>query len=69
VPGCANVAELPAVERDVIRLRYALNGDREPLSLSDAARHLDPRPTEVRALERRALEDLATRRGLAVLAA
>jgi RNA polymerase primary sigma factor len=65
----AVVEELPAGERDVIRLRYGLNGDREPLSLTDAARHLDLRPTEVRALERRALEDLATRRELAALAA
>src|SRR3954467_4440065 len=65
----AVVEELPAAERDVIRLRYGLNGDREPLSLSDAARRLDLRPTEVRALERRALEDLATRREVAALAA
>jgi RNA polymerase primary sigma factor len=65
----AVVEELPEVERNVIRLRYGLNGDREPLSLSDAARRLDLRPTEVRALERRALEDLATRRELAALAA
>ncbi|HEX7299607.1 MAG TPA: sigma-70 family RNA polymerase sigma factor [Solirubrobacteraceae bacterium] len=65
----AVVEELPEDERNVIRLRYGLNGDREPLSMSEAARRLDLPPSELRRLERRALEDLATRRELAALAA
>jgi RNA polymerase primary sigma factor len=65
----AVVAELPEAERTVIQLRYGLNGDREPMSLRDAAERLDLPPAEVRGLERRALEDLATRRELAALAA
>jgi RNA polymerase primary sigma factor len=65
----AIVEELPEAERNVIRLRYGLNGDREPLSMSEAARRLDVAPNELRRLERRALEDLATRRELAALAA
>jgi RNA polymerase primary sigma factor len=63
------VEQLPGLERDVIRLRFGLNGDPQPVSQREAARRLGLRPSDVRALERRALEDLATRRDLAELAA
>jgi RNA polymerase primary sigma factor len=65
----AVVEQLPEDERNVIRLRYGLNGDREPLSMTEAARRLELAPSELRRLERRALEDLATRREIVALAA
>jgi DNA-directed RNA polymerase sigma subunit (sigma70/sigma32) len=65
----AGVEQLPELERDVVRLRFGLNGEREPVSVAEAARRLDMRPAHVRGLERRALEDLAARRELAALAA
>ena len=58
---------LPDREREVIRLRFGLNGDREPVSVREAARRLELRPAEVQKLERRALEELALRREMAAL--
>ena len=60
--------QLPTPERDVIRLRYGLNGDREPLSMRAVAERLNLRPNAVQSLERRALADLARRRELVALA-
>jgi RNA polymerase primary sigma factor len=65
----AGVAQLPEPEQNVIRLRYGLDGDAEPFSLRETAGRLALRPNEVRGLERRALEQLATRRELQALAA
>jgi RNA polymerase primary sigma factor len=62
------VAQLPSPQRDVIRLRYGLDGDTEPVSTSEIARRLDLRPGQVRAIECRALEELALRRELAAAA-
>jgi RNA polymerase sigma factor (sigma-70 family) len=56
------VAELPELERDVIRLRYGLNGHRDPLPLAGVGRELGVSPERVKALEERALEQLALRR-------
>jgi RNA polymerase primary sigma factor len=61
------VRTLPERERTVIQLRFGLNGDREPVSVREAARRLALRPAEVQKLERRALEELALRRELAAL--
>jgi RNA polymerase primary sigma factor len=61
------VHALPDREREVIRLRFGLNGDREPVSVREAARRLELRPAEVQKLERRALEELALRREMAAL--
>jgi RNA polymerase primary sigma factor len=61
------VHSLPERERTVIQLRFGLDGEREPLSVREAARRLELRPAEVQRLERRALEDLALRRELAAL--
>jgi RNA polymerase primary sigma factor len=61
------VRTLPERERTVIQLRFGLNGDREPVSVREAARRLEIRPSEVQRLERRALEELALRRELAAL--
>jgi RNA polymerase primary sigma factor len=61
------VASLPDREREVIQLRFGLNGDREPVSAREAARRLELRPAEVQRIERRALEDLALRREMVAL--
>jgi RNA polymerase primary sigma factor len=63
----AVVRELPDVEREVIQLRFGLNGDRDPVSIRETARRLDIRPGEVQRLERRALEELGLRREMAAL--
>jgi RNA polymerase primary sigma factor len=61
------VSTLPEREQDVIKLRFGLDGDRDPVSIREAARRLDMRPAEVQSLERRALEELALRREIAAL--
>jgi RNA polymerase primary sigma factor len=61
------VASLPDREREVIQMRFGLNGDRDPVSVRETGRRLDLRPSEVSRLERRALEDLALRREMAAL--
>jgi RNA polymerase primary sigma factor len=61
------VSTLPEREQDVIRLRFGLDGDRDPVSIREAARRLQMRPAEVQTLERRALEELALRREIAAL--
>ncbi len=62
------VEELPDREREVIKLRFGLNGDAEPLPLSQTGARLGIAPETVREVERRALEHLARRRELAALA-
>jgi RNA polymerase primary sigma factor len=61
------VGSLPDPEREVIQLRFGLNGDVKPVSIREAAERLDMRPGEVRRLERRGLEELALRREFAAL--
>jgi RNA polymerase primary sigma factor len=61
------VHQLPDREREVIRLRFGLNGDRDPVSVREAARRLQIRPADVQKLERRALEELALRREMMAL--
>ena len=61
------VGSLPDPEREVIQLRFGLDGDVQPVSIREAAERLDMRPGEVRRLERRGLEELALRRELAAL--
>jgi RNA polymerase primary sigma factor len=63
----AVVRELPAPEREVIQLRFGLDGDRDPVSIRETARRLDMRPGEVQRLERHALEELGLRREMAAL--
>jgi RNA polymerase primary sigma factor len=63
------IERLPEPERDVIRLRYGLGDDEEPLSTRAVGERLGLGSRAVTRLERRALEDLATRRELAALAA
>jgi RNA polymerase primary sigma factor len=61
------VESLPDREREVIQLRFGLDGDREPVSIREAAQRLDLRPNEVRRIEQRGLEELALRREIAAL--
>jgi RNA polymerase primary sigma factor len=61
------VEELPDRERDVIKLRFGLDGEREPLPLSQTGMRLGLSTEGVRAVERRALRHLALRRELAAL--
>jgi RNA polymerase sigma factor (sigma-70 family) len=64
----AAVNELPEREREVIKLRFGLNGEeREPLPLSQLQQELGMGREELRAIERRALQHLALRRELAAL--
>lgn len=64
----AAVETLPERERQIIKLRFGLDGDeREPLPLSQLQRELGLGREELRAIERRALAHLALRRELAAL--
>jgi RNA polymerase primary sigma factor len=60
------IEELPEPERDVIRLRYGINGD-DPQPLRETGRRLGLSAERVRQLESRALKRLATRRELEAL--
>jgi RNA polymerase primary sigma factor len=61
------VSELPEREQTVIKMRFGLNGDKDPVSIREAARRLGVRPAEVQSIERRALSELSLRRELASL--
>jgi RNA polymerase primary sigma factor len=63
----AVVRQLPDREREVIQMRFGLDGDREPVSVREAARRLGVRPSDVQRIERHGLEELALRREVAAL--
>jgi RNA polymerase primary sigma factor len=56
------VEKLPERERQIIKLRYGMNGDGNPISQSAIARQLGTSAERVRQLETRALERLALAR-------
>jgi RNA polymerase primary sigma factor len=60
------IEELPTPERDVIRLRYGINGD-DPQPLRETGRRLGLSAERVRQIESKALKLLATRRELEAL--
>jgi RNA polymerase primary sigma factor len=60
------VETLPDIERDVIRLRYGIDGD-DPASLRETGRQLKMTPERVRQVEREALKQLSERREIAGL--
>ena len=61
------VAALPEREREVIKLRYGLNGDQAPQPLTRVGEQLGVSPERVRQIEERALAHLALRRELQAL--
>ena len=61
------VDELPEPDRDVIRLRFGLDGDPEPCTQVAIGRRLGLSLREVRAVEERALSALARLRELDAL--
>jgi RNA polymerase primary sigma factor len=63
------VAELPDRERQILRLRYGLNGDTDPKSLEEIGRIMGITRERVRQLEAEALRRLAERREIAALQA
>jgi RNA polymerase primary sigma factor len=58
------VGELPEKEREVIKLRYGMNGDAGPVSLEEIGRRLGVTRERVRQIEARALERLSELREL-----
>jgi RNA polymerase primary sigma factor len=61
------VAQLPEREREVVKLRYGLNGDRDPASLETIGRQLGLTRERVRQIEANALEQLAVNREIEAL--
>jgi len=61
------VAELPEREQEVVKLRYGLNGDREPATMAEVGRRLGISATSVKNIEERGLSRLAERRELGSL--
>ena len=58
------IGELPEREREVVKLRYGINGGSEPTPIAETGRRLDLSANQVRRLERKALERLAMMREL-----
>ena len=61
------VEDLPEPERNVIKLRYGIDGAGDPKPLRETGRRLGLSAERVRQLESRALERLATRREIEAL--
>ena len=61
------VDTLPEREREVVKLRYGMNGDRDPQSLEEIGRVLGITRERVRQIEAQALARLAERREVAAL--
>jgi RNA polymerase primary sigma factor len=56
------IAELPETEREVIKMRFGLNGNPDPLPLTQVGQRLGVSAERVRQIEERALAHLALRR-------
>src|SRR5690242_14579965 len=63
------LCELPDREREVIKLRFGLNGDRDPLSLEAIGRHLGLTRERVRQIEAEALNLLSMEREISAFRA
>jgi RNA polymerase primary sigma factor len=63
------VAALPEREQEVLRLRYGLNGDTDPVSLEEIGRRMGITRERVRQIEAEALKKLAVQREIEALRA
>jgi RNA polymerase primary sigma factor len=63
------IADLPERQREIVKLRYGINGDVDPTSLEEIGRRLGLTRERVRQLEAEALERLAVNRELEALRA
>jgi RNA polymerase primary sigma factor len=61
------VETLPEREREVVKLRFGMNGDRDPQSLEEIGRKMGLTRERVRQIETQALRRLAERREVAAL--
>jgi RNA polymerase primary sigma factor len=61
------VSQLPDREREVVKRRYGLNGDRDPASLDAIGKELGLTRERVRQIEASALEQLAVNREIEAL--
>jgi RNA polymerase primary sigma factor len=61
------LSDLPDREQEVLKLRYGLNGDRDPASLESIGRQLGITRERVRQIEASALEQLAVHREIEAL--
>jgi RNA polymerase primary sigma factor len=61
------LSDLPDREQEVLKLRYGLNGDRDPASLESIGRQLGITRERVRQIEANALEQLAVHREIEAL--
>jgi RNA polymerase primary sigma factor len=61
------LADLPERDQEVLKLRYGLNGDRDPASLESIGRQLGITRERVRQIEANALEQLAVHREIEAL--
>ena len=61
------IADLPEREQQVVKLRYGMNGDRDPMSLEAIGRQLGITRERVRQIEANALETLSMLREVAGL--
>ena len=61
------VETLPQREREVVKLRYGMDGDPDPKSLEEIGREMGLTRERVRQIEARALQRLAERREVAAL--
>jgi RNA polymerase primary sigma factor len=62
------VEKLPDREKQVVKLRYGMDGDRDPKSLEEIGREMGLTRERVRQIEAKALERLAREREIAALA-